>query len=210
MSNRTKLKRPATYPDIESRLRDAGDHLGAMMTHEQLAAVASAPNAPQGDLAEAERLFLREFRAFLAAVRTVRHYFEVASNTSKCASWLEGGFNSLSFSNLAALYHELSNQDTHHYAVTLKVKHKKIRYVAEPDAVMLRSGIPSKMRVTGFDDAIYSFSLDDLEPAVARLYKAAQREYPGENVVELSTRYLNGLRKILKNAEKHARFALPP
>lgn len=206
MPLRAKLQRPATYADIEERLRDAVDHLGNAIRHENEAGKASAPDSDPKDLAEAERLFRREFRAYLTAVRAVRNYFVVAANTAKNKSWLEARLVSPDFEALAEFHLALSNQDHHNYLVTLEAHHKVIHWTAEPGAVRLRSGLWSRMKVTGFADAIYAYKVESLEPPTATLHAAVLQKYPGESALQVALRYVDGLDQILKNARRNRRF----
>lgn len=206
---RNSSKNYPTYAEIREELRNAGEHISAMMKHEEAASSASDKDGNPAEREEAERLFLRDFKSFIGAVRSARDYLKTAANKSKCYDWLEKRFDSEK--NLFEFYCFLANQSPHQYRPRLEARTHRVQYVGEPDSVLIPAPgggmIPDKMRVVGLVDPKFFYKLDGLEHDTKKAYEATAKEHPNEGVVLLSLRYFQALQQILKNAERNRRFA---
>jgi hypothetical protein len=208
-NTRRGSKSYATYDEIREELRNASDYAAAMIQHEQTAASAMQKDGDLAVLVEAERLFMRDFKAYLAAVRSARDYVESAKNKSGEENWYVRRLAKPGIGNLFNFFRLLINQSLHQYRPRLEPRSKKVQIVGEPDAVLIPgpSGLmPNKMRVVGVVDATYAFRLDGLERATGMAYAELALEHPGEGVIPLALRYVDELKQILKNAERNGRF----
>lgn len=197
-----------TYDEIREELRNADDYIGFMLQHEKTVSDALERNGDIAKRDEGERLFLRDFKSFIAAVRSAREYLITSANRSKSDTWLSARFDVEK--NLFEFYRLLANQSFHQYRPRLEPRTNKAQFVAEPHAVLIagpNGPMPSKMRITGLVDPQYFYKLDGLEHDTENAYKAAEKKYLGEGVVLLSLRYLGALQQVLKNAERNRRFA---
>jgi len=190
---------------MRDALRNAAEHITSMMHEEVRAAESMERDGDKVDGAEAERAFLKYFKAFIAEVRSARDYMTTAANKTGNDVWIRNRFSGME-RELFAFFNALMNLTLHQYRPKLEPRSNQIQYVAEPDAVILRSGIPSKMRVTGLVNAKYHFSLTDLDSKAEDAFKALEKRYPGETVLMLAIRYRDALVQILKNAERNNRF----
>lgn len=206
---RAPRTRKATTDEIERSLRDAGDHLGAMISYEAEAAACGA-GATQ-DLAgssEAHRKFVRELRAFLGAATTAWNYMNQGSNATESRAWLDQRLSS----NLCGFHRALENQAAHDYTIKPGVQ-QRVTYTAEPGTPMIRSTVgpmPTKMKITGFIGTSYHHNSRNLEPDVAPLCVSVQKRYPGETIVHLAARYLDILQKTFRAGEKSGKFGDSP
>ena len=211
---RAGSKNFATYDEISSTLREAGDYAAALMKHETAAAKAMERSGDQAERDEHERLFVRDFRAFIAATRSTRDYITAAANKTKEEKWLQGRLAKPGAEKLFEFFRLLANQTLHQYSPRLIPRSNKIQYVGAPDSVLIQGPgglIPGKMIVTGTVDSKYFFDLGGLEADTEGAYLAVSTVYGTEGVVGLSARYVDELRQILKNAERNGRFdALNP
>lgn len=208
-SGRHGSKNYATYDEIREELRNASEYAAAMMEYEGTAAKAMEKDGDASALLEAQRLFMRDFKAYLAAVRSAREYLEAAANKSGHHRWFESRVAKPGFENLFEFFRELINQSLHQYRPRLEPRSKKIQYVGEPDSVLIQGPgglIPNKMRVVGVVDATYAFGLDGLERKTEKHYASLVEDHPGEGVIPLVLRYVDELQQMLKNAERNGRF----
>jgi hypothetical protein len=208
-NSRGGSKSYATYDEIREELRNASEYAAAMTQHEQIAARAKEKDGDPAALAEAERLFMRDFKAYLAAARSGREYIETAKNKSREQNWYAGRLAKPGIGNLFEFFRLLINQSLHQYRPRLEPRSKKVQIVGEPDSVLIPGPgglMPNKMRVVGVVDATYAFRLDGLERDTETAYAKLEKEHPGEGVIPLALRYVDELKQILKNAERNGRF----
>jgi len=208
-TKRSRSRNYATYEEIAQELRDAKEHAAALMTHEQTATRAMEADGDQGVVTEAERLFMRDFKAYLGAVRSAREYLQAAANKSRHDRWYEGRLVAPASAHLFEFFRLLINQSLHQYRPRLVPLSNQVQVIGEPDSVLVRGPgglMPNKMRVVGVVGAKYSFRLDGLEHDTERAYETVQQRHPGEGVVPLALRYVDELEQIFKNAKRNGRF----
>lgn len=207
---RSGSKNYATYDEIAAALRDAKDYAASLVQHEYRAAKAMEKDGDPADLEEAERLFVRDFAAFVGSVRSAREYIKTAANKTRHAAWLKSRISEPPFLNLFEFFRLFINQSLHQYRPRLKQRTKKVQVVGEPGAVLIPAPggglMPSVSRVVGLLDATYYFYLDALEHDAETVYLALERQYPEDGVVPLCLRYVEALEQILKNAKRNKRF----
>jgi hypothetical protein len=209
--------RNATFDEIQRSLRDAGDHLGAMMTFEAEAAAATTGVAQDLEAnSEAHRKFVREFRAFLSAAATAWNYMNQGSMAAGTRRWLDQRLSS----NLCKFHRELENQAAHDYRIEPGVR-QRVTFESDPVTPMRQTTfgpMPVEMKVTGFKGVSYHHNPRSLEPDVAPLCESVQKHYPGETIVELAARYHDILQRTFRAGEQKCKFgdseppahALPP
>jgi hypothetical protein len=191
--------------EIATRLRNAGDYLGAIVGHE--AAAAAAATGPTQDLEaqkEAGRLFARDLQAFVAAARTAWNYLNQAADAAGCRVWLDERLDDC----LYKFHRELANQDTHAHEAILGVN-QKLRWEAEANTPMIPAPggkLPIRVTVVAFEGMTYHYNPKELEPDVAALYERVLLVHGNKTVVEYALRYFDALQSTFKNAERRGRF----
>ncbi len=143
---------------MHDALRNAAEHIASMIQEEKRAAASLERDGDPADTPEAERAFLKYFKAFIGEVRSARDYMMSVANKTGNDAWIKGRFEGIDSKELFLFFNALMNLALHQYRPKLEPRSNQIQYVAEPDATMLRSGIPSKMRVTGLVNASYHFT----------------------------------------------------
>jgi hypothetical protein len=202
--------------EIDQCLRSAGDYLSAMIGHESAASDAAEQAARSknfDDQAEAGRRFSRDFAAFITAARTAWNYMFQVADVAGSRIWLDQRLDS----NLFKFHRELANQGIHKYGVEFGVR-QTIRVEGAATIPMRQTphgAVPAQpgphrvnLNVTEFVNMAYHYNPKSLEPDVATLCESVLRQHPNETVVELATRYLDGLRQVFRSAARRGRFAV--
>lgn len=205
MSKGSQRTRSATAIELGSRLRNAGDYLGALIKHE--ATASAALTGARQDLetqAEASRLFDRDYQAFLSSARTTWNYMIQAANAADTRGWLDSRLALALFE----FHRALANQDLHDYPFIPGIQ-QKVNWTSKPGTPWVRTGLgtmPAEMVVTGFAGMRFHHEPKNLEPECSRLLEAVSREYGTTSVVELAARYFGGLEQVLKSGARRNRF----
>jgi hypothetical protein len=197
--------RNAATNEVENRLRHAAEYLGAMLQHE--AASNAAATSAQMDLdaqREASRLFERDLLSFLGAARTAWNYLNQIADAAGCRDWLDDRLSGRIF----RFHRELANQDTHDYQVTPGVN-QKVRVEGYQGIPRLQEGslhLPITLNVTGVDSVTFVYEPKNLEPDVVPLLEEVAKEYGTKGIIELASRYYDGLSQVTKSAGRRGRF----
>jgi hypothetical protein len=209
--------RNATMDEIAACLRNAGDHLGAMVKHEKAASDATEEAVKSKDWDEkneAYRLFAREFDAFINAARTAWNFMNQLADEAGSRGWLDGRTGS----HLLKFHREVMGQGAHKYGMVFGVQ-QRVKVEGTLPVPVLHTpygpAVPSEplkmdLNVVGFENMAYHHNPNNLEPDVADLCRSVQKQYPNATVVELGARYLEELRQVFKSAERRGRFTIAP
>ena len=122
---------------MREALLNAADHIVSMMSEETRAAASLERDGDTADGAEAERAFLKYFKAFIGEVRSARDYMTAAANKTGNDVWIRGRFEGIE-KELFESFNALMNLTLHQYRPKLEPRSNQVQYVGEPDAVMLR------------------------------------------------------------------------
>ena len=205
---KTKIKqrkRNVSLSELNARLRNTADHLGAMVSLENEWSFA-ASRLDFEKQTESNRRFVRDYQAFLAASRTVRNFLFQLADASGCREWLDVR---LSLSILR-FFGEVANQELHDHDAVFSVR-QTVRWSAEygtpwvtsPDG---RLAMPKQAEVTEIGESHYFFNDQELESQSLLYYEQVRREHGDQSAVILATRYYSELDQIVKNSERNNRF----
>lgn len=207
---RLSRARNVTISEAESRLQNAGDHLGAMMKYEKEASDAAAEAVRRKDFQgskEAARRFAREFGAFVAAARTAWNFLIQLAKAAGSAEWLNGRLEN----DLCRFHRKLADQDTHSRDVIFGVRQRvnvegslPMPLIHVPPGVVRKGTL--ELTVTEFVDMAYQYNPKNLDPEAAVLCERVLRQYSNRTVVELAGLYLHELQQTLKSAQRKGRF----
>jgi hypothetical protein len=152
----------------------------------------------------ASRLFEKEFQSFLSAGRTCWNYLRKAAKAAGCQDWLDERFSGRIF-----VFHRLlADQDLHAYQVTPGVN-QTVRWEADADTPWVQTPLgplPAKMTIVGFAGVKYRYEPKNLEPEIIELLEGVVREYGTNGIIELASRYYDGLCQVVKSASRRGRF----
>jgi hypothetical protein len=210
MSRKGQRLRNATAIEIDRRIRSAGDHIGGLIGHEKAVAEAAELNDIDAEL-EARRRFDRDLQGFLAAARTARNYLRQKAVEFGQEAWLAARLAPEVFEFHGAV----TNQDLHDHAIAT-VKTYDMNWVGVTDVVRLVDGgeprlfprpsappLLTRMRLT--------YVAADLEPTAFTAHAAIKDGPRGERgVIELAGDYVQGLRQIVRIAERDGLFDPQP
>jgi hypothetical protein len=198
--------RTATATEIDRRIRNAGDHIGGLIANEKTVGEAAEGNDIEIEI-EAMRRFERDLQSFYAAARTARNYLIQKSQEFGCEAWLVARLAP----ELFEFHGSVADQDLHDHAVTV-VKTYDVNWSAALDIVRLVDGgnlqlIPrpsGPARLTGMR---LTYLESDLEPAARRAHDAIKNGPRGvRGIIELAGEYIEGLRQIVRNADRARLF----
>ena len=106
--------RNATVVEIDRRIRNALDYMGALVAQEQAAQKAAAACDVDAEY-KALQQFERDLQALLSAARTARNYLIQAANESGCRDWLDEQLAP----DIFAFHGALADQDMHDHGIRL-------------------------------------------------------------------------------------------
>ncbi|HTW84505.1 MAG TPA: hypothetical protein VMD91_10585 [Candidatus Sulfotelmatobacter sp.] len=207
MTRKAQRLRNATTIEIDRRIRSAGDHIGALIQHERVVAESAESNAIETEL-DARRRFDRDLQAFFAAARTARNYLIQKTDEVGQRGWLEIRLEPKLFEFHAAL----ANQDMHDHAAVV-AKTYDVSYAVRADVVRLVDGgrailIPSDIQKPKYTRMRLTYVEADLEPAARDAYQSLKDGPQGpRGVIELAGEYIQGLREIVRDAERDGLFS---
>lgn len=208
MSPRGRL-RNATAIEIDRRIRNAGDHLGGLVQHEKVVAEAADCSAIETELDE-RRKFERELSAFFAAARTARNYLRQKAQEFGYEPWLEARLAGEVFEFHGAV----ANQDLHDHPPTV-VKTYDVKGSAIVDVVRFVDGALPKLipRITPplkYSGMRLTYDEADLGKAARAAHDRIKDGSRGVcGVIELAGEYIEGLRRIVRDAERDGVFDAP-
>lgn len=208
MSPKGRL-RNATAIEIDRRIRYAGDHLGGLVQHEKVVAEAAERNEIETELDE-RRKFERDLSAFFAAARTARNYLRQKAQEFGREPWLDARLAGEIFEFHGAV----ADQDLHDHPPTV-VKTYDVKGSAIVDVVRLVDGalptliprIAPPLKYTGMRLTYDEPDLEKVARAAHDAIKNGSRSVRG--VIELAGEYIEGLRQIVRDAERDGVFETP-
>jgi hypothetical protein len=198
--------RTATAIEIDRRIRNAGDYLGALISHEYAVEHASSAEA-HDDEWEARRKFDRDLQSFLSAARTARNYLVQQCELVGQQQWLTERLAGSSFEFHGAL----ANQDIHDHPIIVG-KTFDVKHVAKVNFVRLIDGgpislVPEPQAPQQLGNMRLTYVEADLgtsaRTAYAKLKDGATRD---RAIIDLAGEYIEGLRRIVRDAERSKLF----
>jgi hypothetical protein len=209
MSRKGQRLRNTTAIEIDRRIRSAGDHIGGLIGHENALDEAAALNDIDVE-AEARRRFDRDLQAFLAAARTARNYLIQKAEEFGREAWLVARLAPPLFQFHGAV----ANQDLHDHEIA-SVKTYDVRWSGVTDVVRLVDGgeprlIPRPSAPPLLTGMRLTYVAAELEPSARAAHAAIKGGPRGERgIVELAGDYIQGLRQIVRDAERDGLFGAP-
>jgi hypothetical protein len=198
--------RTATAIEIDRRIRNAGDHLGGLVQHENAVAEAAERLNVETELEE-RRKFERDLSAFFAAARTARNYLIQAAAEFGRESWLAGRLAP----GLFEFHGAVANQDLHDHPAAV-AKTYDVKGTVVVDVVRLVDGglpalIPRPSAPLRYTGMRLTYVEEDLEPAARAAHDAIKNRPRGvRGIIELAGEYIEGLREIVKDADRQRVF----
>jgi len=109
---------------------------------------------------------------------------------------------------LYVFHRELADQDAHAYEVLVGVR-QTVNYETDADTLVVGSAagaIPMQMTITDFAGMSYHYYPNNLEPDIVPICQSILKKYPDETVVELASRYLEGLTRTFNTGSRAGKF----